>query len=369
MKNIRICFGICILIVSLLFASCRADTEQNNSGADGDLLSDGDVDKIEADEFDSEFEFQETEQNENETEEEIILSACRVKGGKCISGSEKCAAGYYPSSINLECDSETPLCCLSGSGVECQSNEDCHKEVEQCLPDGWKSELKHCRPFCNALGGSCPNGYACYDGTCEEIEGFCTSDTDCGEFELCNKIMWSYGNCVVACIKEGYKCAEYSICDDDENSPTYGRCISNGSPDDGCVPCETEDECAYNQYCDTPFSLDLCLPSDGCCRDICYEDDDCTNDLICLDDGRCGKVSTNCGGNGCPYGYICDPRYDMCKLNCPECGPGECCDAESAPHCYMCECVNPAVCGLFMPRCCYGSCCSSYIYGVQGFCI
>lgn len=246
-------------------------------------------------------------------------------------------------------------------------------EVDDFVPDGDSTEVENDSIEADISEENTDGDFtesemmeAVEDSTEEEIDdNSCSSDLDCKTDNIC-----SAGECVSMCFAGSYICPADTKCDEDINSETYGHCIEDNSSSDDCTPCDQDSDCEEGEYCNPAFFGDpSCVGEQNCCVERCKADTDCDFGLICRSDGRCGKEFTNCGGEECPKGYVCDTLFDTCVLNCPKCAPYECCDANSAPNCYTCTCENPAVCGLLLPPCCYGFCCSTVIYGVEGFCI
>jgi hypothetical protein len=252
--------------------------------------------------------------------------------------------------------------CITPLGDPCTLEEGCADDREYCLPDAVGSITGNCMPFCDTAGVNCPRGWSCEHGQCEPISGYCTSDNDCEQDEFCNKLpLNNDGRCQRYCDLAGENCPELYECIDNPEDVNYGRCVLE---DPTCNICTYDAECNVGQYCEV-----IAGQQSGCCKPSCSSDADCPGTLSCSPDGRCVVGSGNGDCGGCPPGYICDKTFGVCVLNCPACGANECCDAESAPSCYICACENPAVCGILLPPCCFGYSCSAVVYGVLGYCI
>jgi len=258
-----------------------------------------------------------------------------------------------PELVGDVCNDSTP--CTDSSMY-------CFKEEEQT--DGI------CIKYCD-LENNCPSGYTCDTATftCIGISGYCVSGGQCmAGREFCDMISGQdYGLCKPYCYLPGEACPVGTKCClqdsiDSDCAGRDGKCISTQGQ---CSSCYSDFDCGSMAYCEKITGQNI-----GCCKPKCSNDDDCPAGLVCRTDGRCGSgnSSGDCGGP-CPTGYECDPLYNQCVLNCPACGPMECCDAISAPNCYTCECINPTICGILLEQCCFGYSCSAIVYGVLGYCI
>ncbi len=255
-------------------------------------------------------------------------------------------------------------------GESCTQDDDCNNPDLYCfIPEEEQDGV--CIPYCEPNDtNTCPLGYFCDNQTfkCKRIEGFCTSSHQCNPGEFCAKEEgFGYGVCKRYCYQPGESCPAGTKCclpnsTDADCVGHEGECVSTQGQ---CTSCYSDADCGNMFYCEKVAGQNI-----GCCRPKCTSNDECPNGLVCRDDGRCAAGVENCDcGGGCPAGYICDQIYCQCVLNCPACGPMECCDANSAPNCYTCECVNPTVCGILLEQCCFGYHCSAIVYGVLGYCI
>ena len=285
---------------------------------------------------------------------------CATDGLSCDSGI--CIGAH------VDGDGETSLEQEEESGVFCDDATPCTDSQSYCFkPDGAASG--QCLKYCD-LESNCPLGYTCSTTTyqCERLDGFCTSGGQCQNGrEFCDKITGQdYGVCKTFCYLPGESCPAGSRCcmqtdTTAECAVKIGKCIPTQA---SCYPCYSDFDCGDTNYC-----LKFAGQNLGCCKPKCFSNDDCTGEYVCLADGRCGKGNGqgDCGGS-CPAGYVCDPIYDECVLNCPACGLHECCNALSAPDCITCECLNPTVCGLGMEQCCFGYTCF-LVEGLWGICL
>ena len=265
------------------------------------------------------------------------------------------------------CDVTAPDSCKqdTSTGIPCNTLDGCTDATQYCHTEEEGDEEGYCRKYCD-IEPTCPFGTFCNQQTfkCEKMVGLCQSSGQCSPDELCDKLPGeTYGLCKRKCYLQGESCPETTRCVfPEENTADVGKCVSTTG---SCRMCITDHDCGTGTYCDK-----VAGQTRGCCQPMCTSDDDCPGVLVCSNDGRCKAETTggDCGGP-CPIGYICDTLYNQCVLNCPACGPMECCDAFSAPNCYTCECVNPFACGILLEQCCFGYNCSAFIYGVLGICL
>ncbi len=369
--------------ISVSFSSDGDLTADGNFSSDGDVAEDGDS----STDGDSPTPIAQCTPNVyrcyhddvqlcNDRFEWTFYRDCSAEGKNCIDGQcvdtdgETIPDGDLVADGDLSTDGDLPIDgdlseAEADSGeTSCTSDADCVAQNTYCFFENSEENHGVCRLYCNQ-GGDCPQGWNCSAGTCERIENFCTSDTECGIDEFCSEILPGYGLCTSYCFAMNSECSEGSICDEDAQSDTYGHCIE--APGDGQV-CRKDSDCEDSEHCNLTMFPGMCAPTEGTCIEDCGPNNPCPADKTCNSYGRCVSGEPDCGYD-CPQGYVCDPVFNTCVLNCPECGPNECCDADSAPNCYMCNCTNPAVCGFGLPSCCFGSCCSAVIYGVAGYCL
>jgi len=304
---------------------------------------------------------------DGDTDGDSVPGECEAGEKRCnIDKVERCNVDrewelFEQCGIKQNCEDAL---CVTPQGDACTITDGCSDNEEYCLADELGGEDGHCMPYC---GGDtnvvCPRGWACVRSVCEPIEGYCKLDVDCAANEFCDKLPNAEdGKCQKYCDLPGENCKENYECVTDTTDQDYGKCVIINP---ACNSCSYDDQCGAGFYCQI-----ISGQVSGCCTESCATDDDCGGTLTCSADGRCvvGTGQQECPG-GCSSGYICDKTFGQCVLNCPACGPDECCDESSAPKCYTCECTNPAVCGLLMPPCCFGSTCNTIIYGIEGFCI
>ncbi len=295
------------------------------------------------------------------------VERCMIDGSdwsfyRTCEAGDICLDGACQSTVDGDDDDdmeEPPL------GDICEDNEDCYEDNHYCLIDDFVQETGHCQPYCYITGVHCPAGFYCGEGTCHPISGYCISDAQCGIHEFCDiRPTASDGMCIAYCNVPGQQCPNHTECDADPQSLNYGKCVYNGDVD----YCSTDGECGYNRWCYIPIGW-----TEGFCQDMCMSDDDCTSSLVCKD-GKCqtGVPVPDCGPAGCAKGYVCDPMYNACVLNCPPCDDGWYCNADSAPNCVE-YCVPPTagICGFGLPVCCPPQSCDvfEWIYGVYGVCV
>jgi len=318
-----------------------------------------------------------------DTDGDAEETLCTADETRCKEDSttaiEICAADGMSWGDHIDC-AETGQTCENGAcigeilGDPCNVNEDnsCEDDQEYCLADYAGAADGHCAKFCDIQGVYCPLGWECPHGECEPIDGFCRSIDDCEADEYCNKpkVTDEEGNVVEAegglcaryCFENGESCAELYKCVEDPVDANYGKCTLK---DPSCVVCSNDTECGDGYYCGI-----LVTQTSGCCMPSCYSDDDCQSGMRCDEEGHCafGEGAGDCGGV-CPKGHICEPTYNQCILNCPQCPQNYRCDADSAPNCYQHACDNPYVCGLLMPPCCWGYSCNALAWGIEGVCV
>ncbi len=301
------------------------------------------------------------------------IQACRVVGEHYIwdfyracDTTEMCLDGVCERTVQPDGDAADGDGDSSADGDDdpvgepCTISEGCLDPNEYCLPDEIDGTEGHCTCYCDQ-GCRCPRGWTCEDATCQPIEGYCKSDSQCEMDEFCDRNPnTGDGLCQRYCYEMGEYCPNGYYCDENFNSPNYGKCVY----DSLCEGCDYDQMCDSTQYCEVPPGQ-----IQGCCIDKCSSSNDCPGGQIC-DKGKCrpGNPTPDCGGP-CPAGHVCDAVYGMCVLNCKPCGKDECCDSGSSPNCYVCVCENPLICGFGLRACCFGSSCSAIVYGVYGFCI
>lgn len=323
---------------------------------------------------------------------------CRPNGtGTCTAGEKQCSATnsrivevctsqgsfafYRECAEGTACDPALKDCGGSGGdpdGAEtdaepdgpppesCSPTQPCTDSNQYCQLNS-EGTAGTCRDYCgDPESPPCPVGYECdllNTRECKRVPGFCARTRDCEPGQFCSKSPGQeWGRCRCLCTRPGCNCTvDGTKCVSDETSADYGKCVPiNGS----CQSCVNDFDCGNTGYCEKWVGQ-----TSGCCTPKCRSQNDCPQGLACRQDGRCaGNAAPDCGGT-CPQGNICDPVYSQCVLNCPACPPQFCCDANSAPRCYRCECTNPAICGFGLKQCCAGYSCSAIVYGVLGFCI
>ncbi len=250
----------------------------------------------------------------------------------------------------------------------CNLTDGCSEDGQYCLAKQGETD-GCCRLFCDTAGGYCPFGMKCKNGTCQDVEGYCTSDAECDLDQFCDKIPGKEGGmCTTPCYEQGQRCPKNTKCDENPASLNYGKCIYDGE----CITCSADQQCVQQvdqgHYCNITPGY-----TEGCCMEMCGSSDDCKGAMTCCPDGRCG---VNCGmecDKQCGPGFTCDPLYNECVYICPSCPPDECCNADTGYKCMesnqICPCDNPVMCGMFIKPCCWGWNCSAIIYGVLGYCI
>ena len=293
----------------------------------------------------------------------IFYRDCSSDGKTCDLGA--CVGGSTDGDADGDVVEQDPEL----TGDLCNDSTPCTDSSKYCFKNEDETD-GICIKYCD-LENNCPSGYTCDTSTftCIGISGYCVSGGQCmAGREFCDMVSGQdYGLCKPYCYLPGEACPVGTKCClqdsiDSECANRAGKCISTQG---ACSSCYSDFDCGSMAYCEKITGQNI-----GCCKPKCDNDDDCPAGLTCRTDGRCGagNQSGDCGGP-CPSGYECDPLYNQCVLNCPACGPMECCDALSAPRCYTCQCVNPTICGILLEQCCFGYSCSAIVYGVLGYCI
>lgn len=310
---------------------------------------------------------------DSESEDVPIGTPCDQLGGRTCNGNTVMRCSQDAQSGNLtwvkyvDCDTKTDECkdgaCRTKATDSCTTSEGCSGQNEYCLPTRPGSDSGVCMPNCDLGGVHCPVGYACQASKCEPINGYCTSNGQCGLDQFCNKVGGhDDGLCLTYCDRDGQACQELYRCETDTGNVNYGRCVP---VDATCTICDSSpNACGTDSYCELVTGQ-----LKGCCHKKCSSTNPCPTGLACGTDGHCTTGGGGDCGGPCPTGYVCDKTFNTCVLNCGTCPVNQCCDAASAPKCYTCQCQNPLVCGLLMPPCCAGSHCSTLVYGIEGYCV
>ncbi len=250
-------------------------------------------------------------------------------------------------------------------GDPCEKDDDCLEDNHYCWINDFVHETGFCQPYCDITGVHCASGYTCDQSKCVPIPGYCTSNNHCASFEFCDFRPGSTdGLCTPYCYYPGQMCPNHTYCSEDTGDPNYGKCIYEGNVE----YCSNDNDCGLSRWCYiSPGQIE------GVCQDMCKNDDECVGSLVCKG-GKCvvGVGNGDCGPAGCQSGYVCDPYYNACVLNCPPvCDEGWSCNASSAPNCIEgCEPPPAGVCGFGLAPCCAPHTCSVFIwaYGLVGIC-
>lgn len=210
---------------------------------------------------------------------------------------------------------------------------------------------------------NCPEDAWCIKGRCTGKQdrcldgwGMCETDQFCLQFKYA---LW--GICVSDCSKTPGSCPAEHVCETDPENPSHGLCL----PDYEAVACnKSSDHCPAGTYCETTIVQD-----NGYCRKSCGADSPCPKPFDCVS-GRCKltRLEGDCDDD-CPRGYVCDPDFNICILNCPVCESGYLCHGGSAPECILGICANRKYCGSGRPECCIGYRCSESFFGLTGGCV
>jgi|GEM_PF-1691307 len=298
---------------------------------------------------------------------ECIYDACVDPGDVvCESGQQRCTGSRILENCNIygtewvllrNCDLNEA--CLEGECRNMEENnlcideEGCTDENKYCFIRNEEDSVGYCRVYCDMTYQPCPTGFECLHGICERIENYCLYQSMCHAGEYCDQ---DANLCKPYCYRDGVYCPQNYYCDLYEDSANYGRCI----PKFDCTDCTSGLGCTYPDHCYIPSEAEV-----GCCQPGCLSDEDCVAGMICHDTNCVIVDSSDCGGQ-CPEGYVCDPAYNICVLNCPICPQGYSCNAESAPNCFE-GCTPPpgGFCGFGQPDCCpHTYCAPIYFEGV-----
>jgi len=326
------------------------DSDVHDADADGDADIDAEAEGVSGDSDIAELDMVQEADLEPETgESDQLADGDDIEDDTTETGSDS--------------DSEIAEADAEEQDVVCVADIYCGNEDEYCWIYDEENSLGFCKKFCDLEDVDCPNGYACENGKCTAIEGYCTGDEDCDISQYCNmEENASDGLCENFCFVPGEMCPENTYCVDDPGDLNYGMCIE-------MLPvCSSDEDCEAPDWCYFPPG-----GGQGQCVEGCFDDDDCVGVLVCKD-GKCvlTEGGGDCGPEGCPLGYICDPIYNNCMLNCPPtCPEGYSCNPDSAPDCIE-GCTPPPgnICGFGMQTCCPPATCSVnvWVYGVVGIC-
>lgn len=297
-------------------------------------------------------------------------------GGSC-GFDRQCDAG-------LLCDSGL---CMTASGVECGSDEECAGEGSRCLPLG---DEHHCaEPI---IGGGCddsddcPTGTSCAQGRC----GY-PLFASCGDTDECHPDLVCDANTSLCLKQEGGECGADSECGEPFRcrptllSDGLSRCLE---PQVGS-PCEENEDCPIGIECRADRCVrgigESCTRSSECEEGIavCQPPRDPSLDCHPLDeappaclDRRCYLVdSATCESDEeCAWGLNCVPQNSATPSGAHHCRPripGIECDEESeCPAGIPCNnhrCVmgHGEYCSGAQP-CAAGLVCSQWIWSCGG---
>jgi|GEM_PF-1362262 len=311
--------------------------------------------------------------------EDCSLAHLECQNGECVCnpGSTRCSGDRVlvcednSWQLEMDCDRQDASCmegaCVPNHPV-CDEDLPCEDILQYCFMPVAGQE-GYCTAYCHG-DWACPQGFACdmATGTCALQPGACLVNSHCDtQREYCDIGEHdAIGACAIRCDVDEEGCPEFWMCCHADSSipqceDRHGACLNTQTEH---ILCSSNDDCSNNTYCDLRSG-----PEYARCSPRCSSFHDCPYGYICSPDGPCvpGEPEEPCGGP-CQPGYICNIETNWCVLNCPDCGPNQCCDAQSAPECYPCECENPDPCGWMYP-CCLGYECFDIFNEGYGICI
>jgi len=279
--------------------------------------------------------------------QDMVLTLCNNDGSgiawektcddfnPCTEG-DGCADGECLETVPMDCDDFNPC-----------TDDDCGGPTGGCFHT-FNSEP------CDD-GFECTVDDTCVDGECKGGDKVCdcADDGDCAAYEdgdLCNGTLHCDGDgtcsldedTVVTCPATGEVCKEF-LCQQDTGI-CYLADLAQG------VPCEDDDPCTLDEWCEAgvciglPLSCDdgnpctdeLCVPGEGCLTafndDPCSDGDPCTWPDACIE-GICFGPDFACDdGNPCTEdscdeesGCVNEPFEGPCDDG-DECTSGEVCE-------------------------------------------
>ena len=139
-------------------------------------------------------------------------------------------------------------------------------------------------------------------GCGEDEKKACSSDSDCGDGEVCSS---DTGMCEKSCTTANEEC-------DDEAGELCGD-VCGKTPAFCFIPCHGDGDCAEGQHCDLTFCGTrggLCAQNKGCTTDT-----DCTNGQVC--EATPGTTTSSCvdkcaADTDCAAGTACNTTTGHC---------------------------------------------------------
>ena len=86
------------------------------------------------------------------------------------------------------------------------------------------------------------------------VGDLCKNNSDCIS-GICDKPIANIDQGTCICSKNS-DCSTDQFCDIEKASLTYGQCLKT----ENFKPCQTDADCQANEYCNTAFNLNLCVP-------------------------------------------------------------------------------------------------------------
>ena len=320
-----------------------------------------------------------------EPEQEICLTSHDCEGNvhpecvgawACVEASCEWQCGILPLGCyadeecpgNMVCDLDeclAPPGCENADGcaavcygqcVEPVVVDGCHKD-DDCGA-GQFCDLSNCPVYLNCMAADemyCEEGDpSCLppqcEGTCEDIEGECHADYDCGPDEQCVfqtacpliDCDADTPDCVSECVTQGFceprdkGCESDNDCGPGERCELLemcwtGLCGDEGDEDVKCGGCETYGECVPEPDVE------------------CNVDSDCEDGEVCvMYEGNCPGCNEGdegpCDALWCPYVGVCEPEPQTACISDVDCGPGEMCVFDDYLNCLPYDCADGEDC-------------------------
>jgi hypothetical protein len=187
-----------------------------------------------------------------------------------------------------------------------------------CPNDYYSSD---CFSYACSWSNDCPNGYTCdargkcvsgqsvYDGGASDSAPACSTPSGCPSGYTCGVDgTCHWGDCAATGCPSGYQC---------KLSGGVLQCVGGAAPDAGGIGTDggTFTGCHNDLECPTPAGS-KCL--NGACvapQDQCFDPLQCPYDEQCV----AGVCTPSCA-TGCPAGFSCDSKTNVCSGNPTPCG-------------------------------------------------
>lgn len=247
---------------------------------------------------------------------------CTGENECCVGKSCECCPGFVRDPFTGKCVAQPP-CVLDSDCDECEICVDGFCEPIEC-PEGYVCVGGECKPICDCDEPTCSRTEACVNLNlntcyCEECEGDCSKNEDCGPGCYCKDGKCTPKPCKGSC-ENGADCGDGCGCQDGECAPCDSLdCLTNECENVlGCnctgVGCRDiggcEGSCSSSNDCGEGCTCykGECVP----CADFSCETDDCS------DRPGCACINDKCQGSG----DDCKDEFTVTKLD-------ETCDIEA----------------------------------------